>query len=121
MRTENPDWHNPLGPPVHTIIEYTDTSRPASEYPRRIVSPSQSSQCCITHSVLVGMSETNCRFRYQYQRCSVCGFAVRRILQELPPIELITHLRESLGTLFSRKWQDPSDAMHVAIDVHRKH
>jgi hypothetical protein len=114
MRIENPDWRNPLGPPVRTIIEYTNTKPPASEYPRRIVSPSQSSLCCTDHSTLVGEPETNCRFRYQYQRCVVCGFAVRRILHELPPTALIRRLQKSLRVSFSRKWQDPADA-HAVI------
>jgi len=117
MRTENPDWRNPLGPPVRTIIEYTNTKQPAIKYPTRIVSPLQSSLCCWAHTELVGKPETNCRFRYQYQRCTVCGFAVRRILHELPPTALIQRLRASLQNSFSRKWQDPADG-HGVIDVH---
>lgn len=73
-----------------TIVEYTISKKPVNAYPKRIISPSRSSNCCADHMVQVGEVQEDGRgFPFHYRRCNVCGFTLRHFLpvvpSELPP------------------------------------
>ena len=89
-----------------TIIEYTDAKAPRNTYPARIVSPSHSGPCCVTHMEDVGPVTRSARWEYQYRRCRRCGYTVRAILREVPDAGLLAELRQSLETAFQRNVPD---------------
>jgi hypothetical protein len=92
---------------VATILKYMDAKAPRNQYPRRIISPSQSGPCCFTHMEDLGPVRQDGRWEYRYRRCRTCGFTVRVILRALPDTTLIRDLRRTLKTAFQRKLPDP--------------
>jgi hypothetical protein len=85
-----------------TIVEYTDQKRAKNLYPKRIISPSQSSPCCFSDMEEVGTPLQDDRWIYQYKRCRSCGFSVRVIVREIPNDALAAELRRILATAFVR-------------------
>jgi hypothetical protein len=59
------------------IIEYRDDQAPANDYPRRIVSPTAPSACCLEHMERVGRPAFDANWRFYYKRCRSCGYTVR--------------------------------------------
>jgi len=59
------------------ILEYRDDAAPRNEYPRRIVSPTRPSTCCLTHMERVGRGAIDSRWRFYYKWCAICGYTVR--------------------------------------------
>ena len=62
---------------MENIIEYRDDRAPASDYPRRIVSPTVPSACCMDHMERIGHPEFDANWRFFYKRCRICGYSVR--------------------------------------------
>ncbi|HSB69197.1 MAG TPA: hypothetical protein VLT62_07695 [Candidatus Methylomirabilis sp.] len=62
---------------MQNIIEYRDDRAPANEYPRRIVSPTTPSPCCVERMERIGRSGIDANWRFYYKRCAVCGYTVR--------------------------------------------
>ncbi len=62
---------------MDSIIEYRNDQRAINDYPRRIVSPTTPSACCMQHMERVGRPAFDTAWRFYYKRCSVCGYAVR--------------------------------------------
>lgn len=62
---------------MENIIEYRDDQGPANDYPRRIVSPTTASACCMDHMERIGRPAIDATWRFYYKRCTVCGYAVR--------------------------------------------
>jgi len=62
---------------MDSIIEYRDDQAPASDYPRRIVSPTAPSACCMDHMGRIGHPEFDANWRFFYKRCRICGYSVR--------------------------------------------
>jgi len=62
---------------MDSIIEYRDDQRPANDYPRRIVSPTGPSPCCMDHMERIGHSGFDANWRFFYKRCRICGYTVR--------------------------------------------
>lgn len=62
---------------MQNIIEYRDDRASINEYPRRIVSPTAPSRCCLDHMQRVGRPAIDASWRFYYKRCSVCGYTVR--------------------------------------------
>ena len=62
---------------MDSIIEYRDDQAPASDYPRRIVSPTTPSACCMDHMQRIGHPEFDANWRFFYKRCGICGYTVR--------------------------------------------
>ena len=85
-----------------SIVRYTDGAVPSNEYPARIVSPIHPAACCALSMVNVGNPEEENGWLFQYRRCPLCGFTVRRILREVPDEELLDELRRSLAHAFVR-------------------
>jgi predicted Zn-ribbon and HTH transcriptional regulator len=85
-----------------TIVEYTDGKSPVNRYPERIISPSQSRDCCFSDMEEIGRAQEDGRWVYQYKRCRQCGFTVRVILRAIPDARLATELRKILATAFRR-------------------
>lgn len=89
-----------------TIVEYSAEKSAKNWYPKKIVSPSSSSECCVTHMKRIGEmhGEGNGRHFY-YKRCTHCGFTVRECvvdfqLEALRALELAEWKRRS-------DWIDP--------------
>ena len=62
---------------MENIIVYRDDQAPANDYPRRIVSPTAASACCMDHMVRVGRAAFDANWRFFYKRCAMCGYTVR--------------------------------------------
>ena len=63
---------------LRNIIRYTDDQEPKNDYPRRIISPTQASSCCIDENrEVVGTVREVDGFKYCYKICQECGHAVR--------------------------------------------
>jgi hypothetical protein len=62
---------------MDSIIEYRDDRAPANEYPRRIVSPTVPSACCMQGMEQIGQPAFDAHWRFYYKRCSRCGYTVR--------------------------------------------
>ena len=64
--------------PTRNIIRYDDAEKPRNDYPKRIVSPSQPSDCCTDDNrELVGNLREVEGFKFCYKICVECGHAVR--------------------------------------------
>lgn len=69
-----------------TIVEYTYSKKPLNAYPKWIISPPRSNNCCADHMSHVDEVQEDGRgFPFHYRRCQVCGFALRYFLPVLPP------------------------------------
>lgn len=62
---------------MDSIIEYRDDQPPANDYPRRIVSPTAPSACCVDHMERIGHPAFDANWRFFYKRCRTCGYTVR--------------------------------------------
>jgi hypothetical protein len=63
---------------VRNIIRYTDEETARNDYPRKIVSPVQPSECCQDENrEMVGSVREIDGFKFCYKICSVCGHAVK--------------------------------------------
>jgi hypothetical protein len=62
---------------MDSIIEYRDDEAPANDYPRRIVSPTGPSACCMDHMERIGNPGFDANWRFFYKRCRTCGYTVR--------------------------------------------
>ena len=63
---------------VKSIIRYSDDEKPRNDYPKRIVSPSQPSDCCTDDNrELVGTVREVDGFKFCYKICEACGYAAR--------------------------------------------
>jgi len=62
---------------MENIIEFRDDAPPVNDYPRRIISPTAPSACCIGHMERIGHPEIDANWRFYYKRCTVCGYSVR--------------------------------------------
>lgn len=82
---------------MRTIVEYTSHTPPANEFPKRIVSPPQSSGCCFREMEPIGTPRRDGRWVFQYRRCRQCGFTVRAILRRVPEEADLTALRKALA------------------------
>ena len=64
--------------PMRNIIRYTDEESPSNDYPKRIVSPTQQSDCCVDENrVMVGNVREVDGFKFCYKVCETCGHAVK--------------------------------------------
>jgi len=72
------------------------------EGPERIVSPTHPGPCCATQMETTGHPHYEARCSWQVRRCRVCGFTVRKIVQEFPDQVDCLDLRKRLVTYFSR-------------------
>ncbi len=89
-----------------TIDEYTDAMAPRNAYPARIVSPSHSGPCCVTHMEDVGPVTRSVRWARQYRRCWRSGFTLRGSLHHTPEAAWIEELHRRLETSFQRNVRD---------------
>jgi hypothetical protein len=62
---------------MDSIIEYRNDQPAINDYPRRIVSPTTSSACCMQRMERIGRSAVDAAWRFYYKRCAVCGYTVR--------------------------------------------
>ncbi len=63
---------------VKNIIRYTDEEKPRNDYPKKIVSPSKPSSCCVDENrTTVGQVREVDGFKFCYKICETCGHAVR--------------------------------------------
>jgi hypothetical protein len=62
---------------MESIIEYRDDCKAANDYPRRIVSPTAPSACCMDHMEQIGRPALDGGWRFFYKRCTTCGYTVR--------------------------------------------
>jgi hypothetical protein len=62
---------------MDSIIEYRNDQAAMNGYPRRIVSPTRPSSCCMQHMERIGRPAFDAAWRFYYKRCTVCGYAVR--------------------------------------------
>lgn len=85
-----------------TIVEYTDRKQPQNDYPVHIVSPLLPARCCASDMVDVGDPQTDGPWIFQYRRCTMCGFTVRRFLGEIPDPSRFARLRATLKSSFVR-------------------
>ncbi len=79
-----------------TIVRYTDGLPSKNEYPREIISPTRSSDCCFTAMQDVGAVQQEGNWRYRYRRCRTCGFTVRLGTQYVPDEARLVSLRQTL-------------------------
>jgi hypothetical protein len=79
-----------------TIVHYTDGQPSRNAYPREIISPTRSSDCCFTAMQDVGAVEQEGHWRYRYRRCDTCGFTVRLGTQYIPDEARLRILRHTL-------------------------
>ena len=63
---------------VKNIIKYVDDEEPRNEYPKRIISPTNTSSCCKDDNrEIVGNTKEIEGFKFCYKICSKCGHAVK--------------------------------------------
>jgi len=79
-----------------TIVEYTDRTPPRNDYPVRIVSPLLPAPCCASAMAEIGDPQTDGLLLFQYRRCPVCGFTVRKILAKRLGQAWMNRLRTAL-------------------------
>jgi hypothetical protein len=76
IRKQNSDARS--NRPTRNIIRYSDSDKPKNDYPKRIVSPSQPSECCTDENrELVGNIREVDGFKFCYKICGACGYAAR--------------------------------------------
>ncbi len=64
-----------------TIVEYSAEKSARNGYPRKIISPSFSGPCCLTHMRRIGEVQVEGGGqRFYYKRCARCGFTVREFV-----------------------------------------
>ncbi|MFQ5846269.1 MAG: hypothetical protein ACE5IQ_01205 [Candidatus Methylomirabilales bacterium] len=61
-----------------TIVEYSAQRKAVNAYPAKIISPPSPSRCCSSSTRRVGGVQDGHGWPFVYQRCTVCGFTVRR-------------------------------------------
>jgi len=60
------------------IIVYSTTEKPKNDYPKKIVSPPQPSDCCTDENrEIVGNTKEIEGFKFCYKICQECGHAVK--------------------------------------------
>jgi len=62
---------------MDSIIEYRNDQSAINDYPRRIVSPTRPSVCCMRGMEQIGRPAFDAAWRFYYKRCAVCGYTVR--------------------------------------------
>lgn len=62
---------------MESIIEYRNDQPATNDYPRRIVSPTTPSACCMDNMERIGRSAFDANWRFFYKRCTICGYTVR--------------------------------------------
>jgi hypothetical protein len=62
---------------MDSIIAYRNDQPATNDYPRRIVSPTTPSACCMQCMERIGRSAVDAAWRFYYKRCAVCGYTVR--------------------------------------------
>jgi hypothetical protein len=63
---------------MKNIIRYTDDEKPRNEYPKKIVSPTEPSECCNDENrEIVGNMREIDGFKFCYKICQECGHAVK--------------------------------------------
>jgi hypothetical protein len=62
---------------MENIIEYRNDQPALNDYPRRIVSPTSPSACCMQRMERIGRPAVDAAWRFYYKRCAVCGYSVR--------------------------------------------
>ena len=63
---------------IRNIIRYTDREKPRNDYPKKIVSPPNPSDCCLDENrEMVGNVKEIDGFKFCYKICSECGHAVK--------------------------------------------
>lgn len=67
-----------------TIVEYSAEKLARNRYPQKIVSPPFPSPCCFTRMKQVGKEQEENGHPFVYQRCSTCGYTVRRFQAQDP-------------------------------------
>lgn len=80
-----------------TIVEYSDVKRPVAHWPRRIVSPTHASPCCLTMMEVVGHPHFDGVSHFQYKVCRRCGFAVKSLQSMAVPEALFANLQLFFG------------------------
>ena len=76
IRKQNSDAKNHRV--VKNIIRYTLEEAPRNEYPKRIVSPPNPSDCCVDENrEIVGSTREIDGFKFAYKICRVCGYALK--------------------------------------------
>jgi hypothetical protein len=81
---------------VSTIVLYTDHQPSRNAYPREIVSPTRSHDCCFGAMEDLGAPEQDGHWLFRYRRCATCGFTVRLATRYLPDEARLASLRETL-------------------------
>jgi hypothetical protein len=125
-------WNNKpaLREALQTVVIYSDTVPPVVEFATqsqgrpalvRVVSPTREAPCCSSHMVVVGTVVANRRFAYQYQRCTECGFTVRRVVRALPDPELVQQVRARLTTALTRTPRGHSASELCHTETERQH
>jgi len=60
------------------IIEYSTTTDPKNDYPRKIISPPRPAECCTDgNRISVGSVREVEGFKFCYKICQECGHAVK--------------------------------------------
>lgn len=63
---------------VKNIIRYTTDEKPRNDYPKKIVSPPEPSQCCTDENrEVVGGNKEIDGFKFAYKICTKCGYALK--------------------------------------------
>jgi hypothetical protein len=63
---------------MRNIVRYTDDESPRNDYPKKIVSPINQSECCRDENrKMVGNLREIDGFKFCYKICTVCGHAVK--------------------------------------------
>ncbi len=85
-----------------TIVTYTDAHPPRNDFPRRVISPTHPSPCCVSAMEDLGLACREERWEYAYRRCRSCGFTVRVFVRYLPDHAMIARLRKAVATVLTR-------------------
>jgi hypothetical protein len=81
---------------VATIVRYTDHQPSRNAYPREIISPTRSGDCCFSAMEDVGAGGQDGDWLFRYRRCRTCGFTVRLATRHLPDEARLARLRQTL-------------------------
>jgi hypothetical protein len=86
---------------MDSIIEYRDGQPATNDYPRRIVSPTAPSACCMQQMERIGRPAFDAAWRFYYKRCRGCGYTVRCFYAPsiLAVLEAAKHIRLTLAEM----------------------
>src|SRR5262245_64516352 len=93
---------------VKNIIVYSRELKAQNLYPRRIISPPAPNKCCPGRMEVLGRPRFDEQGRrFSYNRCKVCGFALR-------------HFLDPVGTVLKPSTHDPESRKPTPAEQNRQ-